>query len=68
MTTYHAQLAAKESAIRWNELQDYANKEGMRLSRDPVEGYWLHFDGRMRFVKSLSDIRGTVDWICDGTF
>ena len=37
----------------------------MRLTRDFVEGYWLHFDGRMRFVRYLSDVRGTVDYIND---
>jgi hypothetical protein len=63
MSTFHAQQARKQASQAFQEAQEYAQRAGMRLSRDPVDGYWLHYDGRMRFVRSLSEVRGTIDYI-----
>ncbi len=62
-TPFHTQQARKQASRAYQEAQDYATGADMRLSRDPVDGYWLHFDGRMRFVRSLGDVRGLVDCI-----
>lgn len=63
MTPSQHQRAKQEASAAFNEAQQYCQNADMRLSRDPVDGYWLHFDGRMRFVRSLSDVRGTVDYV-----
>jgi hypothetical protein len=53
----------KQANQAYVEAKAYCTTTDIRLSRDPVEGYWLHFDGHMRFVQYLNDVRGVVDWI-----
>jgi len=66
MTTSQAQIANRKAQSQYRDVQDYCESANMRLSRDPEDGYWLHYDNRMRFVRMLSDVRGTVDWLNRG--
>jgi hypothetical protein len=63
MTTTQAKLASREAAKQYREVEAYCDGADVRLSRDPKEGFWLHYDNRMRFVRMLSDVRGWVDYI-----
>ena len=63
MSITQRRIASRKASAEYLDVQRYCAKEDMRLSQDQVEGYWLHYDGRMRFVRYLSDVRGVVDWI-----
>lgn len=63
MSITQRKIVSDKRQADYAEARQYCESADMRLSRDPKEGFWIHFDSRMRFVRSVSDIRGTVDWI-----
>lgn len=63
MSIFHCQQANRKAKSDYAEIAAYCASADMRLSKDPIEGYWLHYDGRMRFIRSLSDVRGWIDYL-----
>jgi len=66
MSTFHAQQVRKHQAEQYATMKDLCERNDIRLSKDPVDGYWLHFDGKMKFISSISNIPEWIDWIQSG--
>ena len=63
MTFTQTKLANRDARNNYEAVANYCRSADMRLSKDDVTGYWLHYDGKMRYCRLLSEIRGLVDYL-----
>lgn len=63
MSLFHSKIASKQSSLEYQSVKTYCQSAEMELKKDTVSGFWLHYDGKMRFVRHLSEVRGLVDYL-----